>query len=254
MRPSANGHRAAFFSTRSPGYVAQMDTETASSGFTRSIVMKTGLAPTDVRAGAAGSASAAALGLPLEPTLTGTGITLGSPDIAKLPAAGSTGHIDVPFTIKDRKKLPAGIEASVRWDPIDVATVAPDPATEVGGATPDAGAATTTGSATGAATTTGGATPSPAPSPAASTASAAPTAKPGAKPAAKPSAKPAAHPGSSPSAAPSADPTTVPSDGADVQHDLTKGGPSPVAATPPDDVHVAAPDEHLRPGRPRADR
>ena len=55
--PSANGHRLAFASTRSPGYVAQMDTETATSGFTRSIVMKAGLAPADVRAGAAGSAS-----------------------------------------------------------------------------------------------------------------------------------------------------------------------------------------------------
>ena len=54
--PSANGHRLAFKSERSRGYVAQMDTETATSGFTRSIVMKTGLAPRDVLAGAAGSA------------------------------------------------------------------------------------------------------------------------------------------------------------------------------------------------------
>ena len=42
--PSANRHRLAFKSERSDGYVAQMDTETATSGFTRSVVMKTGLA------------------------------------------------------------------------------------------------------------------------------------------------------------------------------------------------------------------
>ena len=48
--PSANGHRLAFSSQRSRGYVAQMDPETATSGFTRSIVMKSGLAPRDVLA------------------------------------------------------------------------------------------------------------------------------------------------------------------------------------------------------------
>ena len=56
--PSANGHRIAFESQRSPGYVAQMDTRTATSGFSRSIVMKAGLAPRDIRAGAAGSSAA----------------------------------------------------------------------------------------------------------------------------------------------------------------------------------------------------
>ena len=142
--PSANGHRSAFASVRSPGYVAEMDTVTASSGFSRSIVMKAGLAPADVRAGAAGSASAVtAPALALEPTLVGTGIQLGTPDIAALPAAGTPGHIDVPVTVKDPKALPKGIEASVRWDPIQVATiVAPDPATEVGNtAAPAASAA-----------------------------------------------------------------------------------------------------------------
>jgi hypothetical protein len=209
--PSANGNRSAFASVRSPGFVAQMDTETAKSGFTRSIVMKAGLAPADVRAGAAGSASAGAPGLPLEPTLIGTGIKLGTPDIAKLPAAGTPGHVDVPFTIKDRKALPKGIEASVRWDPIDAATiVAPDPANEVGGAAPDAGAA-----------------------------------------GASPAATPTAHPSSTPSASSSAPSASLPSADLDVQH----GGPvgrtsaaaaaAPVAAAPPVDQRVAAPEETL---------
>ena len=78
---------------------------------------------------------------PLEPTLTGIGLTLGAPDIASLPSAGSATRIDVPFKMKDHKGLPKGIQASVRWDPIDVPIVAPDPATEVGGAAPAASAA-----------------------------------------------------------------------------------------------------------------
>src|SRR6476620_7638441 len=83
--PSANGHRIAFQSQRSPGYVAQMDTRTASSGFSRSIVMKAGLAPKDIRAGAVGRSEGTTPTVPvepLEPTLTGIGLTLGAPDIA----------------------------------------------------------------------------------------------------------------------------------------------------------------------------
>ena len=132
--PSANGHRFSFASLRSPGYVAQMDPETTSSGFTRSIVMRAGLAPKDVLAGAAGSASDASALLaagPVEPTLTGLGMTLGTPGFASLPAAGSKSTIQVPFKVKDRKNLPKGLEASVRWDPIDVSVVPADPATEV---------------------------------------------------------------------------------------------------------------------------
>ena len=132
--PSANGHRFSFASLRSPGYVAQMDPETASSGFTRSIVMKAGLAPKDVLAGAAGSARDASAVLaagPVEPTLTGLGMTLGTPTFTTLPSAGTKRNLQLPFTIKDRKQLPKGLQASVRWDPIDVSVVPADPANEV---------------------------------------------------------------------------------------------------------------------------
>ena len=141
--PSANRHRLAFKSDRSPGYVAQMDTETATSGFTRSVVMKTGLASRHVLAGAAGSprdASSTTTGaglealIPLEPTLIGTKLVLSTPDIKRLPSAGTKGHVDVGFKIKDRKALPTGVQASVRWDPIDVAVAPADPANEVEGA------------------------------------------------------------------------------------------------------------------------
>ena len=138
--PSANRHRLAFKSERSRGYVAQMDTETATSGFTRSVVMKTGLASRDVLAGAAGSARSAgstttvagfeAL-IPLEPTLIGTKLVLGTPNIKRLPSAGTTGRVVLGFKIKDRTALPTGMQASVRWDPIDVAVAPADPANEV---------------------------------------------------------------------------------------------------------------------------
>ena len=185
--PSANGHRIAFQSQRSPGYVAQMDTRTAASGFSRSIVMKAGLAPKDIRAGAVGRSDGTDLAVPaepLEPTLTGIGLTLGAPDIASLPSAGSATRIDVPFKMKDHKGLPKGIQASVRWDPIDVPIVAPDPASEVGGAAPVASAA-----------------PSAAPAPAAKPA---PVASPTASPVASPApAVAAADPSAAASAAPS---------------------------------------------------
>jgi hypothetical protein len=130
--PSANGHRIAFESARSKGYVAQMDTETAKSGFSRSIVMKAGLAPKDVLAGAAGSALASSIpSVDVGPTLVRTGIKLGSPEFAKLPSAGSATTLDIPYKIKNRKNLPKGLEASVRWDPIEVAFAPVAPAEEV---------------------------------------------------------------------------------------------------------------------------
>ncbi len=135
--PSANGHRIAFESQRSAGYVAQMDTETATSGFSRSIVMKAGLAPRDVLAGAAGSAFASSLPtVDFGPTLAGIGITLGTPGFAALPSAGSATTLDIPYTIKNPKALPKGLEASVRWDPIDVPFAPAAPADEVAAPAP----------------------------------------------------------------------------------------------------------------------
>jgi hypothetical protein len=148
--PSANRNRLAFKSERSAGYIAQMDTETATSGFTRSVVMKTGLASRDVLAGAAGSphdgnATTSGAGIesliPLAPTLIGSKLALSTPDIKRLPSAGTKGNVDVAFKIKDRKALPTGLQASVRWDPIDVAVVPADPANEVGATSDGAPAA-----------------------------------------------------------------------------------------------------------------
>ncbi len=120
--PSANGHRIAFASQRSPGYVAQMDPETASTGFSRSIVMRAGLVPGDVRAGALGSAAGAYVNgaLATQPSLSGIGFQLGSPAFRDLPSAGTQARLAVPYTIAGPKALPDGVQASVRWDPIAV--------------------------------------------------------------------------------------------------------------------------------------
>ena len=77
--PSANGHRIAFSSERSPGYVAQMDPESATLGL-RALDRHEERAGTEGRPGRRRRIRqrAAAPAAPLEPTLSGTGLTLGS--------------------------------------------------------------------------------------------------------------------------------------------------------------------------------
>ena len=77
--------------SRSPGYVAQMDPETATSGFERSIVMKAGLAPADVLAGASGSARRRRARAPLEPDADGHGHHARDPGLRGLTSAGRHG-------------------------------------------------------------------------------------------------------------------------------------------------------------------
>ena len=152
--PSANHHVFGFESERSPGYVAQMDPKHVSSGFERSIVLREGLASADVLAGARGSATGGSVSggspaaVPGPPNLLATSIKLSTPTIKGSTSAGGTSTLRIPFKIKDRKDLPASIQASVRWDPLDVPLVPTDPTGEVLGATatpaPNASPAPTT--------------------------------------------------------------------------------------------------------------
>jgi len=127
--PSANGNFLAFPSDRSPGFVAQMDPDRGTSGFHRSMVIRKGLASRDVLAGGRGSGSTAAVE-PDFPSLASTGIALGEPAFRGLTTAGAETALALPYRIKNRKRLPESIQASVRWDPIDVAPVPLDPASE----------------------------------------------------------------------------------------------------------------------------
>jgi hypothetical protein len=127
--PSRNGNAFAFDSARSPGYVAQMDPEREAAGFTRSIVLKAGLASADVLRGARGSATAAARidAGSLAPSLAAAGMRVKDPALAST-AAASTITYKVPYTVADRSALPKTFKASVRWDPLD--PVSADPAGE----------------------------------------------------------------------------------------------------------------------------
>jgi hypothetical protein len=130
--PTANHRVFGFESQRSPGFIAQMDPKHATSGFERSIVLRAGLASADVLAGARGSAGGGSPAvIPGASNLLATGISLGTPSFKGLTAAGGAATLRIPFKIKDRGDLPADIQASVRWDPIDVAPVPTEPATEV---------------------------------------------------------------------------------------------------------------------------
>ena len=151
--PTANGNFLAFASKRSPGYVAQMDPERSRSKFHRSIVLREGLAARDVLAGGQGGAAADATDeIPAAPSLIASGIKVATP-VVGLTTAGSKVWLRLPYTVEKRKRLPKSLQASLRWEAIEVAPVAADPATEQPAADPSASAAAEPG-----------ATPSPEPS------------------------------------------------------------------------------------------
>jgi hypothetical protein len=128
--PTRNGNIFAFESARSPGYVAQMDPERDRSGFTRSIVLRQGLASADVLRSARGNAAArpsapvsAIEATRLAPSLLGTGIAIATPVTQGSTVAGGKLRYKIPFEIPDRGRLPASVQASVRWDLIEPVAV-----------------------------------------------------------------------------------------------------------------------------------
>lgn len=120
--PNANGNAFAFDSARSPGFIAQMDPETETSGFTRSIVLKAGLTPATVRAGAEGSGGPIGPVGPVVPSLVTTGVRFGTPGFDARPSAGAAGHLTLPFHLGDGAGLPDGITASLRWEALELVT------------------------------------------------------------------------------------------------------------------------------------
>ena len=122
--PSANGNVIAFESSRSRGYIGQLDPERAASGFERSIVVRSGLVPDDVRAGARGSALAVGQidAAALAPSLAAAGLTVHQPFIEGGTSRASAGRYLFNVEFADRDALPKGITASARWDPLDPVT------------------------------------------------------------------------------------------------------------------------------------
>lgn len=141
--PSVNGNFLGFKSKRSPGYVALMDPLQPGVGFKRSLVLRDGLASKDVLAGGRGNAAAASVPTepqaPAAPTLAAAGVTLDTPIFrGGITSSGAERNIRIPFGKNDRDKFPDKIQASVRWDPIDVAVVPADPANEITEPEPEA--------------------------------------------------------------------------------------------------------------------
>ena len=137
--PNANGNAFAFDSARSRGYIAQMDPVHATSGFTRSIVLRAGLTPAQVRAGAEGGGGGPGAGpvVPLPPpipSLVKTPVRFKAPDIAARPAAGSVIRLDLPLKTANGLDLLEGLQASIRWDPLSL--LSPSGAVVAPGASP----------------------------------------------------------------------------------------------------------------------
>jgi hypothetical protein len=127
--PSANRNVTSFESVRSPGFVAMMDARTASSGFERSMVLRAGLASTDVLRGARGSSAATPGSIePTVPSLAGTGLTIGAPILRGSSVAGTPSRLRIGYKVAADEALPEGMTASVRWTPLDVAPPAAPPA------------------------------------------------------------------------------------------------------------------------------
>ncbi len=137
--PSGNSNVTSFESVRSPGFVALMDTLTATSGFERSMVLRSGLASADVLRGARGSAAdPRGQRAPVLPSLLATGLAIGQPTLRGSSVAGTATRLRIGYDVVDGSSLPDGLTASVRWTPLDPPAATPPEVAE--GAEDDGGA------------------------------------------------------------------------------------------------------------------
>ncbi|HEX5013473.1 MAG TPA: hypothetical protein VFV72_04865 [Candidatus Limnocylindrales bacterium] len=122
--PTYHGNLLRFDSVRSPGYTAQMDPDTASSGFHRSIVLKDGLVSSNVLAGGLRTPTGGGEAVlpPIEPSLSGLGVEFNAPNLAAPPTAGISTNLTFHLSTTDPNVLPQGMEVGVRWDPLEPTT------------------------------------------------------------------------------------------------------------------------------------
>jgi hypothetical protein len=121
--PTYHGNLLRFDSARSPGYTAQMDTDTATSGFHRSIVLKDGLVSSNVVAGGLRTPiGPGAVVPPVEPSLSGLGVEFNAPNLAAPPTAGVSTNLTFHLSTTDPSVLPQGMQVGVRWDPLEATT------------------------------------------------------------------------------------------------------------------------------------
>ena len=116
--PSYNGNLLRFASLRSKGYIAQMDTDTPTSGFHRSIVLRAGLSAASLLGSATRVIERGELP-PLDPTIAGLGVGFDRADLAAPPTAGTTTALTFRITATDPAAVPTALMVGVRWDPIE---------------------------------------------------------------------------------------------------------------------------------------
>ena len=126
--PTYNGNLLQFDSARSPGFTAQMDPDNETSGFYRSIVLRSDLAAANVLSGAVGGSSAPLP--PPEPTLTGLGLEFNRPGLAGPPTMGATTKLTFGLSASDPAALPDDLTVAVRWNLLDGGNAIVVPAAE----------------------------------------------------------------------------------------------------------------------------
>lgn len=137
---TAHDNVRAFASERTPGALALMDPERASSGFTRSLVLATGasgLVPAGPVRGTETPPGGWELVAPPTPTATPDAFALGArpglPTLAGLPVAGTTVDLGLPVEVPSDVTLGAAYRIGTRWIPLDGPTAAGDPTDSGGG-------------------------------------------------------------------------------------------------------------------------
>ena len=114
--PSFNGNLLQFASLRSKGYIAEMDTDSPTAGFHRSIVVRAGVSAANVLGSATRVADDSLP--PLDPSIAGLGIGFDQPDLAAPPTAGSATKLTFRIKATDPTAIPSDLSVGVRWDPI----------------------------------------------------------------------------------------------------------------------------------------
>jgi hypothetical protein len=118
--PNRNDNFLRFDSQRTKGAIAEMDPDQASSGFHRSIVLRPSLASAEVLNSAVWRPSRVK---PIvEPTLTGLGLTFGTPDLTSPPTTGTKATLVLPVARDVLATLPKDLMIGTRWDSLEPST------------------------------------------------------------------------------------------------------------------------------------
>ena len=150
--PNQNDHFLRFDSQRTKGAIAEMDPDQVDSGFHRSIVVKPSLASAQVLRGAVGRSGDVTP--VVEPSLTGLGVTFGTPDLTSPPTVGAMTTLILPLPKEAVAVLPANLMVATQWDLLEAS---PATGIDAGAGTPAPGPSATpspsgsTGGGTGAA-------------------------------------------------------------------------------------------------------